>query len=124
MNKTRAQSKRISKTQTVVNWASRNRPGLIRASVLLLPALLVFALISMDRGRSIVILALLLAVVGLACGVLTIAVAQIIELLKAIRRELVMIRTRIDTELLDDIATDVTAMRTQMGKGVFGLLGT
>ncbi len=105
-----------------MNWARRNQPVLVQASVLL-PALLVFALIPTDRGKSIVIVALLLAVFVVACGVLTIAVAQIIELLKAIRRELVMIRIRIDTEVLDDIATDLTAMRTQMGKGVLGLLG-
>ncbi len=121
MNKTRAQSKRISRKQRVVNWASRNRPVLIQASVLLLGSL-VFASISTDRGKNIVIFALLLALFALVC-VLTIVVAQIIELLKAIRGELVMIRTRIDAELLDDIATEVTAMRTQMGKGVFGLLG-
>ncbi len=118
-----APSKRISKKQRVVNWASRNRPVLIQASVLLLALSLVFASISTDRGKSIVILALLLALFVLACGVVTIVAAQIIELLKAIRTELVMIRTRIDAELLDDIANDVTTMRTQMNKGVFGLFG-
>ncbi len=59
----------------------------------------------------------------IAASCLLLALARIVELLEAIRSELVMIRTHIDRELLDDIATDLAAMRTQMGRGVLGLLG-
>ncbi len=51
------------------------------------------------------------------------ALVCILELLKAIRGELVMIRGHIDRELLDDIAANLAAMRAQMGRGVLGLLG-
>ncbi len=42
---------------------------------------------------------------------------------ETIRSELATIRAHIDAGLLDDIARDLAALRTQMGKGVFGLLG-
>ncbi len=107
------------KTQDVLQWAKHNQFVLIVASLALLCLL---GLVSTERGQGIATL-LLGAFLMLVGGGVIIAVSRVVEQLKAIRSELEIIRARIDTGLLDDIATDVTAMRTQMGKGVLGLFG-
>lgn len=122
MKKTRVQVKSDSKRQKVASWVSSNRLVLILAS-LLVPLAYVFVSLTTEGAKSNNIVLLLSAFLVLACGVLTITVAQIIALLRAIRGELIMIRTRIDRERLDDIAGNLTAIRDQMGKGVLGLLG-
>ncbi len=107
--------------QTVAKWATRNR------HVLLVPGVLVVLVVSLGlvlSGRGMMVTLVILVTAFLAaCTALTIAIARIVELLKAIRNELATIRAHVDTGLLDDIATDLTAVRTQMGKGVLGLLG-
>ncbi len=110
-----------SKKQLFLKWANRHRRVLILASVLIVPAC-VLGLVRTERDRSIAIIAVLSAFLTLACGALTIAVAQVVGELKAIRDELVMIRARVNTELLDDMAADLTALRTKMDKGLLGLL--
>ncbi len=122
VSKTRAKVKRDSKEQNLLKWARRNRSVLILASA---PVSLLWLLgvVSMQRQKLNVIMFLLSACLLLACSFLIVALARIVEQLKAIRSELVMVRTHIDRGLLDDIATDITSMRAQIGKGVLGLLG-
>ncbi len=122
MSKTKAQLKRNNNKQDLVNWARHNRSVLILASALV-PVLYLLVLGAIERGKGTPISLLLSAFVLLACTLLIVALARIVELLGAIRSELVMIRGHIDRGLLDDIATDLTAVRTQMDKGVIGLLG-
>ncbi len=110
-----------SKKQVFVMWASRHRRACILASVLVLPAC-IFAVAWTEHDRSVAVIAALSALLTLVCGVLTIAIVQVIEQLKAIRSELVMIRTQVDTERLDDMADDLTALRSRMDKGLLGLL--
>ncbi len=122
MNRAKATPKRDLMTGNAVRWASQHRPGLILAGMFV-PLVGVLALVPTPRGKGIALLVLVSVFLVLACAVLAIAVAQIGEQLKAIRGELVMIRTQVNTTQLDDIATDLTAMRAQMDKGVLGLLG-
>ncbi len=82
----------------------------------------VLAFVSLTQRPS-AFTALIFALLLLVCVVLAIAIIQILTVLNGIKTELWMIRTAIDARALDDIAADLTAMRTQMAKGVFGLLG-
>ncbi len=75
------------------------------------------------HGMIVMLIVILLSAFLAGCAALTIGVIKMIELLKTIRSELATIRAHIDAGLIDDIARDLTAMRTQMGKGLFGLLG-
>ncbi len=122
VSKTRAQVKRDNKEQNLLKWARRNRSVLILE---IAPVLLLWLLgvVSIQRQKLNGIMFLLSACLLLACSFLIVALARIVELLKAIRSELVMVRTHVDRGLLDDIATDLTAVRAQIGKGVLGLLG-
>ncbi len=108
--------------ENLVNWARHNRSKLILASAIV-SLLWVLGVIWIERERTTAIVILLSAGLLIAGSCFIVALARIVELLKAIRSELVMIRAHIDRGLLDDIATDLTAMRAQMGRGVLGLLG-
>ncbi len=103
-------------------WVTRKRPVLVTA-IAFVPLMMLLEVMSNQRGTimtiSFVVAASLFGVLG---GVLM-AVTQIVVLLKAIRSELMLIRARLETEVVDDIASDLTAVRAQMGKGVLGLLG-
>ncbi len=107
--------------QTVAKWVTGKWRALVLASVLV--ALVVSLALFLPRVGMIVPISIVLSALLVSCAALIIALMKMIELLKAIRSELVIIRAHVDTGLLDDIATDLTAVRTQMGKGVFGLLG-
>jgi hypothetical protein len=58
------------------------------------------------------------------CGLAAMALAQVLELLKAIEADLSAIRTGLDAAALSETSSDVAAIRTQLGMGVFGLLGS
>ncbi len=119
---TNSQGKSDNCKQKVVAWTSRNRLVLFLASIFV-PLAYLLGAASIRRASASTTLVLLFAFLVFACAVLTVAVAWIIEVLNGIKTELVMIRSGVDTERLEDIATDVTAIRNQMGKGVLGLLG-
>ncbi len=114
--------KRDERKQKVVGWASRNRLVFSLAAIFI-PLAYVLGAVSIRGASASTTLVLLFVLLVFACAVLLAAVAWIIEVLNGIRTELVMIRSGFDTKVLNDIATDVTAMRNQMGKGVLGLLG-
>ncbi len=120
MNNTRARVRSFQRNVSLVNWAQHNRFMLLLTGAIV-SLLWILGVVWIERDKTTVIVFLLSAGWLIAGSCLIAALARIVELLKAIRRELVMIS--MNEGLLDTIATDLTAMRAQMGRGVLGLLG-